>query len=139
MFPLLDFISPVVNKILDFIPDPAKKAEAQAAAIKAAQDHEEEILKLLQSSDAAQAAINSTEAASSDKFKSYWRPAFGWIGVFGFLWASVLQPIITYGYSIKYGHPPILPTFDTGMLQTLCFGLLGLGAYRTYEKKNGCS
>lgn len=138
MFPF-DIFSPIINKVLDFIPDPQKKAEAQLAAQKALQEHEETILKLLQQSDIAQAQINATEAQSDDKFKSYWRPAFGWIGVTGFAWASIIQPIVVFVYSLNKGHPPALPTFDTAMLQTLCFGLLGLGAYRSYDKKNGTS
>ncbi len=132
-----DIFSPIIQKVLDFIPDPQKKAEAQAAAIKAANDHETDILKLLSASDVAQAQANATEAASDDKFKSYWRPAFGWIGVIGFLWAAIIQPLVVFIYSLKYGHPPVLPTFDSSLLQTLCFGILGMGAYRTYEKKNG--
>ena len=132
-----DIFSPIIQKVLDFIPDPQKKAEAQAAAIKAAQDHETDILKLLQASDSAQAAINTEEAKSDDKFKSYWRPAFGWVCVIGFSWASIIQPIVVCIYSLRTGHPPILPAFDTALLTSMSTGLLGLGAYRTYEKKNG--
>ena len=136
MFPF-DVLSPIINKVLDFIPDPQKKAEAQAAAMKAAQDHETEILKVLQASDAAQNAVNEEEAKSESKFKSCWRPAFGWVGVIGFAYSVVIQPCITFFLTLKNGHPPALPTFDNSLLQTLCFGLLGLGAYRTYEKKLG--
>ncbi len=132
-----DVFSPIINKVLDFIPDPKQKAEAQAAAVKAAMDHEEAILKVLQTSDVAQAAINQEEAKSEDKFKSYWRPAFGWVCVLGFSWASIIQPIVVIIYTIKVGHAPTLPAFDTALLTSMSTGLLGLGAYRTYEKKNG--
>ncbi len=137
MFPFLDILSPIINKVLDFIPDPQKRAEAQAAALKAAQDHETDILKLLQASDASQASINASEAASSDKFKSYWRPAFGWTCVLGFSWASIIQPIVVFIYSLKTGHLPSLPVLDTALLTSMATGMLGLGAFRSYEKKNG--
>ncbi len=137
MFPFLDILSPVINKVLDFIPDPQKKAEAQAAALKAAQDHETDILKLLQASDAAQASINERDAESEDKFKSYWRPAFGWVCVLGFSWSSIIQPIVVCIYTFKTGHQPILPVFDTALLTSMTTGLLGLGAYRSWDKKNG--
>lgn len=132
-----DIFTPIINKVLDFIPDPQKKAEAQAAAIKAAADHEKDILTILQNSDTAQATINVEEAKSTDRFKSYWRPGFGWVCVFGFSWAAVIQPIVVCIYSLKVGHPPTLPSFDTGLLTSMSTGLLGLGAFRTYEKKNG--
>lgn len=137
MLPFLDILGPVINKVLDFIPDPQKKAEAQAAALKAAQDHETDILKLLQASDASQASINATEASSTDKFKSYWRPSFGWVCVLGFSWSAIVQPIIVFIYSLKTGHLPSLPVLDTALLTSMSTGLLGLGAFRTYEKKNG--
>ncbi len=137
MLPLLDIISPVIGKILDFIPDPAKKAEAQAAALKAAQDHETDILKLLQASDATQGQINATEASSTDRFKSYWRPAFGWVCVIGFSWSSIIQPIVVFVVTLKTGHLPVLPVLDTALLTSMATGMLGLGAFRTYEKKNG--
>lgn len=132
-----DIFTPIISKVLDFIPDPQKKAEAQAAAIKAAADHETDILKLLQASDAVQGQINATEAASDDKFKSYWRPAFGWTCVIGFSWAAIIQPIVVCVYTLNTGHAPSLPVFDTALLTSMSTGLLGLGAYRTYEKKNG--
>src|SRR5689334_15131327 len=123
MFPF-DILSPIISKVLDFIPDPQKKAEAQAAAMKAAQDHETEIMKLLQASDVAQAAINQEEAKSDDKFKSYWRPAFGWVCVVGFSWVSIIQPIVVFIYSLKTGHLPTLPNLDTALLTSMGTSLL---------------
>lgn len=136
MFPF-DALSPIINKVLDYIPDPKQKAEAQAAALKAAQDHETDILKLLQASDAVQGQINATEAASNDKFKSYWRPAFGWVCVAGFSWTAIIQPVVVVVYTLIKGHAPTLPAFDVALLTSMSTGMLGLGAYRTYEKKNG--
>lgn len=131
-----DIFSPIIQKVLDFIPDPLKKAEAQAAAIKAAQDHEEAILKLLQASDSVQAAINQEEAKSESKFKSYWRPFVGWTCGIGFAWATVVQPILVFGFAAA-GHPIVPPEIQTTVLVQALFGMLGLGTLRTYEKKNG--
>ncbi len=136
MFPF-DLLSPVISKVLDFIPDPVKKAEAQAAAQKALMDHEDHIMTVLGASDAAQSAVNAEEAKSENWFKSCWRPAFGWVGVLGFSYTVLAQPVIVLVWTLKYGKAPELPVINTALLETLCFGLLGLGAYRSYEKKNG--
>ncbi len=131
-----DVFSPIIEKVLSYIPDPQKKAEAQAAAIKAAADHEETILKLLQESDIAQAAINQEEAKSGDRFKSYPRPLAMWVAVFGLAWNIV--PVVVGQFFIWFGHPaPSVIQLPEFVINTLLYGLLGLGAYRTYEKKNG--
>lgn len=136
MFPF-DLLSPVINKVLDYIPDPKMKAEAQLAAQKALLDHEDKIMASLTASDTAQAAVNLEEAKADNWFKSCWRPAFGWVGVLGFAWSVLIQPMAAVVYSAHTGHPLDLPVLNTSLLETLCFGLLGLGAYRSYEKKNG--
>lgn len=131
-----DIFTPIISKILDFIPDPQKKAEAQAAAIKAAADHEEAILKILQAADLGQTEINKVEAASSNLFISGWRPFVGWVCASGFAWATVFQPILVFVLAAM-NHSMVTPQIQTEILVQALFGLLGLGAMRSYEKKLG--
>lgn len=127
-----DFISPLVNKILDFIPDP----KAKLAAAQAVQEHETEILKLFSAADVAQAETNKVEAANSNIFISGWRPFVGWVAGIGFAWAVVIQPVILFICSIFHYNVQV-PQLPMEILMQALFGLLGLGAMRTYEKKLG--
>lgn len=136
MLPLLDVLTPIINKVLDYIPDPQKRAEAQAAAIKATQDHEKDILSILASVDVEQSKINAVDAASSDWFKSYARPAAMWISVIGLAWTVI--PVIVGQFFVWFGHPaPTVVELPSFVVNTLLYGLLGLGAYRSIDKKNG--
>lgn len=84
-----------------------------------------------------QAAINAEEAKSTTLFISGWRPACGWLGVFGLGYAYIIQPILTWlCFNLDLIAPPLL---DTEVLTTVLYGLLGFGVYRTIEKSNGSS
>lgn len=83
----------------------------------------------------AQAAVNQVEAASDSLFKSGWRPAVGWVCVGGLAYQLVTQPLLEWLSTIYAWMPP--PTLAMDTLLTLLFGILGLGAYRTYEKRSG--
>lgn len=136
MFPLLDIISPVVNKILEFIPSPEKKAEALAKAQEEAQAHEEKIITAFLASDQAQAAVNAKEAESPNLFIAGWRPACGWVCVSAFAWVYVVQPVASFTLNVV-GHPVVLPTVDFSQMSTVLMGMLGLAGLRTYEKNSG--
>lgn len=94
-----------------------------------------------------QSAINKIEAASDDKYQSRWRPTIGWICAAGLGYTYIIRPFIIAGLAIAIalGGPlaPItsaiaaLPVLDIGALMGLVIPLLGLGAYRTYEKVKG--
>lgn len=133
MFPLFDVISPIINKVLDFIPDPIKKAEAAAKAQQAATDHQEKILGMLMASDQAQIKVNEVEAASPSLFVSGWRPAVGWICASGLAWQYVLAPIANW--AVEVGHySTTIPKISADGLMELLFGMLGLAGMRTFEK-----
>lgn len=84
----------------------------------------------------AQNAINLEEAKSDSLFKSGWRPAVGWCGVFGISYTFIFQPFLAWAsLNFHWISPPII---DATVLMNLLFAILGLGAYRSYEKtKNG--
>ena len=99
----------------------------QAALLQMQQSGELAMLEKLGQSDSAQADINKIEAASDDKFKSYWRPALGWVCVAGFSYQLLARPFLL---GAGYDFPPL----DMETLSALTFGMLGLGAMRTVEK-----
>jgi hypothetical protein len=85
----------------------------------------------------AQAQINQEEAKSANMFVSGWRPAAGWVCVFGLSYQFVIFPFFTWGCNnFKWIAPPSL---DMAVLVNLLFGMLGLGTLRTVEKYIGKS
>lgn len=124
-----DFFRTIVDKIFPSKTEVErdKIAQQMAAAAQEAQ--------LMQS----QIEVNKVEAASSNLFVAGWRPCVGWICGLSFAWQFLLQPMITY-LAVLSGHPvPNLPVFDYQALNTVLFGLLGLGSMRTYEKVKGAA
>ena len=122
--PLVDLVGKIADKVW---PDPAAKVQAQTELLKMQQAGELAVLEKLGQSDTAQTEVNKIEAASDDKFKSYWRPALGWVCVAGFSYQLLARPfLIGAGYDY--------PALDMETLSALTFGMLGLGAMRTVEK-----
>lgn len=123
---ILDGILGFATKILDFIPDPNKRAELAA---KLEEERAQAEIQLAQ----MQADINKIEAGSTNWFVAGWRPAAGWLGVVGLAWASIGLPILRCVLSLHHSDI-VLPDVNSQILQTLLFGMLGLGAMRTTEK-----
>lgn len=133
MIQLIPLIGPILDKVLSFIPDPVKKAEAMAKAEQAAIEHQEKILGMLMASDQAQIKVNEVEAASPSLFVSGWRPAIGWVCASGLAWQYILAPIANW--VIEVGHfATTIPKLGADGLMELLFGMLGLAGMRTYEK-----
>lgn len=82
-----------------------------------------------------QVAINIEEAKGTG-FKSNWRPAIGWIGVFGMAYHFIGFPILLWYVELAHldVNPPLL---DSEGLMALVSAMLGIGGYRTYEKFKG--
>ena len=125
MFGIDDAIAAGLKVLDKFIPDPAAKAEAEAA-----------LRDSLQKWDAAQTEINKVEAANSNVFVSGWRPFIGWTCGAAFAYHFVLQPILVFVLA-AFGVAVTLPVFSMESLMTVLMGLLGLGGLRTLEKFKG--
>lgn len=108
--------------------DQTEKAKAEAEFLKMAADGE---LKQV----IAQLEINAREAAHPSVFVAGWRPFFGWMGGVGFLYAVVVQPLLTW-WGANHGMPAA-PELDTELLMIVVTGMLGIGGLRTYEKNKG--
>lgn len=133
---IFDFGSKVLDKIF---PDPAKAQEAKLELFKLQQSGE--LAKLASETDLAkgQISINIEEAKSEHLFVSGWRPAVGWVGAAGFAYSVILEPFARFISQVGFGYTGLFPVIDTSLTLQILLGLLGLGAFRSYDKKNGAT
>ena len=98
-----------------------------------------EVMKTLQQPHILQAMTNIEEAKHKSIFVAGWRPAVGWVAVTGLAYHFLVFPFA--GLITRFIDPSItLPEIgNAGELMTLVLSLLGLGAMRTYEKRQGVS
>jgi hypothetical protein len=125
--PILDMAGKIFDRV---IPDKAaaEKAKLDFAATMQAQEFQ---LAL------EQIKVNLEEAKSTNWFVAGWRPAVGWIGAFGFGYATVLEPLLRFISQVVFSYAGAFPTLELGLLLTTLGGLLGLGTMRTVEKVKG--
>lgn len=118
-------IGNVVSGIIDRIwPNPN---EAEKARIEA--------LKVAMASEMAIHATNQEEAKHPSIFVAGWRPAVGWLCAAGIGYSFLLQPLLAWACLMSGVEAP--PVLDIGHLISLLVGMLGFGAYRTYEGAKG--
>jgi hypothetical protein len=113
-----------------WLPDPEAKRAAEMELMRMAADGE---LKQV----IAQLEINAREATHPSIFVAGWRPFFGWIGGVGFLYATVVQPMLVW-YGTSKGWP-LPPEVNLDLLWVVVTGMLGIGGLRTFEKSKGVS
>lgn len=132
MWPTL--ITSLLPSLIDKIfPDPAKAGEAKLKLLELQQSGQLAELEAQTKLATGQLAINAEEAKSSSIFVAGWRPSIGWCCSIALFYEFLARPV-----AIGIGYPafPELPMED---LNTLLFGMLGLGALRTVEKVKGVS
>jgi len=129
---LIPLLGTVFDKIL---PDPQAAAEAKLKVLELSQRNELAELDADLKLALAQIDVNKTEAGSASLFKSGWRPAVGWVCVFGLSYSFIVQPMLAWISGIV--AIPVPPTLDLSTLLTMLSGLLGLGGFRTAEKMKG--
>lgn len=105
--------------------DKTKRMVMEAELLKMAADGE---LKQV----IAQLEINAREAAHPSIWVAGWRPFFGWAGGAGFVYATILQPLLAW-VALLYGKPPP-PVLNLDLLWVVITGMLGIGGLRTFEK-----
>lgn len=133
MLPFLSILAPLLNRVLDYIPDPVKKAEAQLNFQRELNANEQAIMSALSAIDQKQADINIEEAKSTNWWIAAARPALMWVFVASFTWQYVLLPIATF-LLVVFKHPVVLPTLDISVMMPVLIGMLGLSTQRTVEK-----
>ncbi|AKH37330.1 MULTISPECIES: 3TM-type holin [Nitrosomonas] len=127
---LFPAITPIINKVLDLIPNENERARAR-------EQLEGDLQKAINQAAADQREINKIEAASSSVFVAGWRPALGWCCVFGCFWAFIGQPFmlwIVQAFELPF---KTLPDIHTDYLLELVLAMLGLSGVRMVEKIKG--
>jgi hypothetical protein len=125
---------PAVTSVIErLFPDREKQEAAKAELLKLEQSGQLKTLEMENRLAVKQLAVNEAEAKSEGIFKGGWRPATGWICAMGFGYQTLASPLMSWLASNLWGWgaPPAL---DMETLMTLLFGMLGLGAYRSFEK-----
>lgn len=123
----------IINKIF---PDPAAKAAAQLELLKLQQAGEFKQLETDLSMAQGQMAANAVEAANPSVFVSGWRPFIGWTCGTAFCINFVVGPLGEW-IALLNGKVAHFPQMDVATMLPVLLGMLGLGAMRTFEKKNG--
>ena len=120
----LDLGTALINKLF---PDPIQAADAKL-----------KLLELQQSGElatmTAQTDINKEEAKSTNWFVAGARPFILWICGFAMLYCTLIEPILRFVATVLFGYSGSFPVIDSNFTMQVMFGILGLGAYRSYEK-----
>lgn len=117
-------ITPITSLLSKFIED---KDEANRLAYQIstmAENHSHEIAK-------QQIEVNKQEAAHKSLFVAGWRPFIGWTCGIAMANNFIVAPYIMAFFTVT------IPVLDLSEMMPVLFGLLGLGAYRSYEKVKG--
>ena len=129
----------VGSKVIDRLwPDPAARDAAKLKLLEMQQTGE--LAQLAAETELAkgQLAINAEEAKSASIFVAGWRPAVGWCCAAAFAYHFIFQPLLVF-IMAAMGHVVALPAFDMSALNTVLFGMLGLGGLRSFDKMKGTS
>jgi hypothetical protein len=84
-----------------------------------------------------QIEINKVEAASSSILVAGWRPYVGWVCGTSLAYVAILEPVLRFISSVIFGYMGTFPTIDTNLTMQILMGMLGFGAFRSFDKKNG--
>ena len=122
-------VGPVTGLLDKFIEDKDTKNALAHEIATMSEKHANELAK-------GQLEVNKVEAASKSLFVAGWRPFIGWVCGVGFLSNFILIPMSNFGLAIAESAITI-PMIDTTQMMPVLMGMLGLGAMRTYEKKQG--
>ena len=125
---LESLIGPVTGLLDKFIEDKDQKSKLAHEIATMSQKYAQEIAK-------GQMAINQVEAAHKSLFVSGWRPAVGWVCVLGMFGNFITIPFSNFVLALL-GIDIVIPLVPLETMMPVLMGMLGLGAMRTYEKKN---
>ena len=129
MLNLGSLVGPVSGLLDKFIEDKDVKNKLAHDLSTMAERHAQELAK-------GQLEVNKVEAAHKSLFVAGWRPAIGWICGLGMASNFILIPMANFILALT-GSAVVVPLLDTGEMMPVLMGMLGLGAMRTYEKKQG--
>jgi hypothetical protein len=117
-------VSPIASLLDKVIPDADERNRLANEIATLAERQAHEIAK-------AQIEVNQQEAAHKSLFVAGWRPFIGWTCGVAMASNFVVAPYVSAFAEI------VIPTLDLSEMMPVLGGLLGLGAFRTYEKTKG--
>lgn len=129
MLNLGSLVGPVTGLLDKFIEDKDVKNKLAHDLSTMAERHAQDLAK-------GQLEVNKTEAAHKSLFVAGWRPAVGWTCCLGMASNFLIIPMANFALALT-GSAIVVPLLDTGEMMPVLMGMLGLGAMRTYEKKQG--
>jgi len=121
-------IGPVAGLLDKFIEDKDQKNALAHEIATMSQKYAQEIAQ-------GQMAINLSESQHKSVFVSGWRPALGWVCVLGMFGNFITIPFSNFVLALL-GINIVIPLVPLETMMPVLMGMLGLGAMRTYEKKN---
>ncbi len=123
---LIPVLAPLLDRLVGHLfPDPAERQKAIMEA-----------LGKLTENDIEQLRVNAAEAGHASIFVAGWRPFIGWTCGAALAYTYILVPFLIFGFAVADRPLPALPTMDDSLWE-LVFGMLGMGALRTFEKIKG--
>lgn len=131
---LFDLGKTAIDKIW---PDPTKRAEELRKLEELRQAGDLARLQAEVNLMLGQIDINKQEAAHTSVFVAGWRPFVGWVGGCGLAYAAIVDPLMRFIAKVGFDYMGNFPEIDTTITMQVLFGLLGLGAYRSFEKAKG--
>ena len=123
---LSSLIGPVSALLDKAIPDKDLKEKLAHEIATMAERHTHEQVQ-------AQLEINKTEAAHKNLFVAGWRPACGWVCVFGMAGNFLVIPLANMTLELLETGVKV-PMIDLSTMLPVLMGMLGLGGLRTFEK-----
>lgn len=116
---------PLIQTVVEkFVPDKDKANELAYEVAAVAQNHAHEIAT-------KQIEVNKEEATHKSLFVAGWRPFIGWTCGVAMANNFIVMPYIAVLFSVN------VPVLELAEMMPVLMGLLGLGAYRSYEKVMG--
>ena len=86
-------------------------------------------------SDESQNAVNVANAGDDDKFTKRARPFILWGCGIALLYSALVEPFARFVATVIFGYTGTFPVVDTAVLEFVLYGLLGLGAMRSVDKR----
>lgn len=122
------------GKLIDRVwPDPTEAAKAKLKMVELEQAGELAELTASWENAKSQLAVNQVEAAHESLFVAGWRPFIGWVCGFALAYKFIVLPLLLF-FAELAGHHLNLPVLDFTEMLTILFGMLGLGAMRSFDK-----
>jgi len=131
---VFDFATKVIDKIF---PNPEQRDQAKLEMFKAQQAGEFKEMEQAFELAKAQISVNVEEAKSSSMFVAGGRPFILWICGIALMYVSLIEPIARFVASVMFKYTGAFPVIDTTITMQVLFGILGLGAFRSFDKVKG--